>query len=436
MHTSALFKAPVLESTAAERRMAALEAENMHLRTLLVQATRQADAESERNERLGRIFISEHSASRVEANRIVSEAARLRVEAEAAVAHCRRDLADGAARLASAEDLNAQLRASEEFTRRILWTTTDCVTVLDLDGRLITLSGNGASLFGAASVAGLIGRPWLDVWSASDSRDAVLRALDAARAGRPCRFQAMLGTGVDEAAATWWDIAVTPIDGADGRPERILAVSRDITELKRNEARQTLLMQELAHRVKNILAMVQAVAAQTLRNAPSLEAAGEALGARLVALAQAQDVLMQGAWASASLSELVAGAVALHGDGVPGRFRVTGPELTLGPRPGLTLALMLHELGTNAAKYGALSTPEGHVAIAWEAAGTGAGARLRFRWEEVGGPPVAPPTRTGFGTRLITRNLTHSFGGTVDLAFPPTGAVLTLDAELAAMIAA
>ncbi|WP_375462624.1 sensor histidine kinase [uncultured Methylobacterium sp.] len=436
MHTRALFEAPVFESTAPERRMAALEAENMHLRTLLVQATRQADAEAERSERLGRIFISEHSANRVEASRVLSEAARLRAEADAVVAHCRRDLADGAARLAGAEDLNTQLRASEEFTRRILWTTTDFVKILDLGGRLITVSESGPAVLGVASSASLIGRPWLEFWSCPDSRAGILRALDEARAGRPCRFQARLKTGMSEDAATWWDIAVTPIDGADGRPERILAVSRDITELKRNEARQTLLMQELAHRVKNTLAMVQAVATQTLRNAVSLEAAGEALGARLLALAQAHDVLMQGSWSSASLSGLVAGAVALHGDGVPGRFRVSGPAVTLEARHGLTLALMLHELGTNAAKYGALSTAAGHVVIAWDVVGADADARLRFRWQEVGGPPVAPPTRTGFGTRLIARSLRHSFGGAVDLGFPPSGAVLTLEAPLAVVATA
>lgn len=426
MDTGAGYELSAFQATVTDRRLSALEAENHHLRMRLNEAAQQADAESARNARLGRIFVSEQSASRI-------EAARLQAEAESTVAHCRRDLARGAARLASAEELNAQLRASEEFNRRILWTTTDFVKVLDLDGRLITVSENGAAVFRAGSPAGLVGRAWIDFWSCPDSRAGILHALDAARAGRACRFQAVL----DEAGEpTWWDIAVTPIDGADGRPERILAVSRDITDLKRNEARQTLLMQELAHRVKNTLALVQAVAAQTLRNAASLDEAGRALDARLLALAQAHDVLVQGSWSSASLSGLVAGAVALHGDGAPGRFTVSGPDVTLGAGHGLTLALMLHELGTNAAKYGALSTGTGRVAISWEVAGSEPEARLRFRWEETGGPTVAPPTRTGFGTRLIARSLSHNFGGAVALGFPPTGAVLTLDAPLASVVAA
>ncbi|MDP4025716.1 HWE histidine kinase domain-containing protein [Methylobacterium sp. NEAU 140] len=435
---------PGADATAG--RLDRLEAENLYLRTLLSRATSHADAESERSRRLGRIVESERSAIRLEAERFAAE----RLVAEESVATFRRDLADGAARLADAEELNAQLRASEEFTRRILWTTTDFVKVLDLDGRLITVSENGPAVLGATNFAGLIGRCWADFWTCPESRAGVLAALHAARLGRPSRFQAMLdGVGSGAGTTTWWDIAVTPIDGADGRPERILAVSRDITELKQTEARQTLLMQELAHRMKNTLALIQAVAAQTLRNAGSLEAAGEALAARLLALAQAHDVLLQGSFASASLTALVDGAVALHGDGVPGRFRVTGPDLTLGPRHGMTLALMLHELGTNAAKYGALSSAAGHVAITWavsdaEAAGgepaaapgvdeAPEGPRLRFRWEEVGGPTVTPPTRTGFGSRLIARSLAHSFGGTVRLSYPPTGAVLTIEAPLDAV---
>ncbi len=269
-----------------------LEAENARLRLLLSQATELADSEIRRNARLNRM---------VESGRIAAE--------------------HSATRLASAEELNAKLQASEEFNRRLLWTTNDFVAVLDLDGRLITLSENGPSILGLVSAAGALGQLWVDFWICPDSRNAVLSGLHSARLGRANRFQAELEV---RGIATWWDIAVTPIHGADERPERILAVARDITELKTTEARQTLLMQELAHRMKNTLALVQAVAAQTLRNAVSLETASDSLSARLLALAQAHDVLVQGSFASASLSALVGTAVSLHGDGVPGRFRSRG----------------------------------------------------------------------------------------------------------------
>lgn len=390
-------------------RISLLEAENAQLRRLLSQATELVDNEMRRNARLG----------------LIVERARAEVERSTAV--WRRDLEDGAARLASAEELNIQLQASEEFNRRLLWTTNDFVAVLDLDGRLITLSENGPSILGTVSAAGALGQFWVDFWICPDSRAAVLTALHSAKLGRSNRFQAKLDV---RDVVTWWDIAVTPVHGADERPERILAVARDITELKDTEARQTLLMQELAHRMKNTLALVQAVAAQTLRNATSLDAASESLSARLLALAQAHDVLVQGSFASASLSALVATTVSLHGDGVPGRFRVEGPDVTLNAHQGMTLALMLHELGTNATKYGSLSTPFGHVAVTWSVIDGVSDPVLCFRWEEINGPPVSPPTRTGFGTRLIARSLAHSFGGSVKLAYPEAGAQLVFECPL------
>ena len=405
----------LLEPDEREGRISFLEAENARLRNLLGHATELANIELERNKRLGRI---------VEAVRMAAE--------ETAILY-RKDIEDGAARLATAQELNAQLRASEEFNRRILWTTTDFIAVLDLDGRLLTMSENGPSILGFDSAAAAIGKAWPEFWTDPEDGAAVQSALHAARLGASSRFEARLEVG---GSTTWWDIAVTPIHGADERPERILAVARDISGLKNTQDRQTLLMQELSHRMKNTLALVQAVAAQTLRNAPSLDSAADALSARLLALAKAHDVLLQGSFASASLTALVDTCVQLHGDGEPGRFLVAGPDVTLSPHQGMTLALMLHELATNATKYGSLSTPRGHVEIGWTVCDglQGQGPVLRFSWEEANGPPVTPPTRTGFGTRLIARTLAHSFGGTVRLAYPVTGAVLTFESALQSIV--
>ncbi len=238
----------------------------------------------------------------------------------------------------------------------------DYLELLDRDGCLITASEDGPALSAAGDEAEAIGRPWIDVWTRPEDREAWPRRSRRARLGRPSRFQAQSETG---GAIRWWDVAVTPIGAAPDRPERILAVSRDITDQKLSEARQTLLMQELAHRMKNTMAMVQAVAAQTMRNAPfagsgrrgpGRAAAGPREGARRAAA---------GLLHPRPLSGLVEGAVSLHGDGVAGRFRIARPDLTLGPRHGMTLALMLHELGTNAAKYGALSVAAGWVCITW-----------------------------------------------------------------------
>ena len=379
-------------------RLDILEAENIRLRALLTHANAQADRERQRSRRLGRLV---EAASRFEAGQLAAE------RAGAPTAGGVRPRPPGRPHPAS-----------------------DYLEVLARDGRLLTASEDGPALFGARDEAEAIGRPWAEIWTREEDREAVAAALDRARMGRPSRFQAQLETG---GAIRWWDVAITPIGATPGQPERILAVSRDITELKLTEARQTLLMQELAHRMKNTMAMVQAVAAQTMRNAASLEAAGEALAARLLALARAHDVLLQGSFARASLAGLVDGAVSLHGDGVSGRFQVAGPDLTLSPRHGLTLALMLHELGTNAAKYGALSVAAGRVGITWDVTDAQTEKRLRFRWQESGGPPVIPPTRTGCGTRLIARSLAHGFGGTAQLSYPREGAVLTFEAPLDAV---
>ncbi|GJD47398.1 hypothetical protein OPKNFCMD_0104 [Methylobacterium crusticola] len=343
-----------------------------------------------------------------------------------------RAAADWQARLATSEELNARLQASEAFTARLLAASRDRIQVLSLDGTVLWVSEGGHAAHETGPDDRVLGGSWLATWASPGDRTAAEVALAAARAGRTGRFRAPSPTA--RGTPGWWDVVVTPIQGTDGAPERLLAVARDVTEAQRAEEQQSLLMQEMAHRVKNTLALVQAVATQTLRNAGSIEEAAEAFGGRLLALSQAHDILIQGSWTAADLRDVVDGAVRPHA-GVPDRFRIAGPALSLGPRAALTLALMLHELGTNAAKYGALSSPHGHVAVSWGTvpAGDGPGPGFRFRWEEVGGPPVAPPTRSGFGSRLIERSLVHSFGGRVSLRFPPGGAVLDLEAPLAAV---
>ncbi len=336
--------------------------------------------------------------------------------------------AEWEARLATAEELNARLRASEAFTARLLAASRDSIQVLALDGTVQWLSECGRIAVDKADAA-VIGTPWAASWPEPGDRIAAETALAAARAGRTGRFRASSG---DPGDRRWSDVVVSAIHGPDGAPERLLAVARDVTEAYRAEEQQALLMQEMAHRVKNTLALVQAVAAQTLRSAPTLDAAMEAFNGRLMALSDAHDVLIRGAWAAADLAALVAGVMAPHLDAVAGRFTAAGPGVSLGPRSVLTLSLMLHELATNAAKYGALSSPAGRVAVTWDLTEPG-GTVLRLRWQESGGPPVVPPTRGGFGSRLIERSLVHSFGSRVSLLFPPEGVVMELEAPLAAM---
>jgi two-component sensor histidine kinase len=196
------------------------------------------------------------------------------------------------------------------------------------------------------------------------------------------------------------------------------------------EEHRRLLVNELNHRVKNTLATVQFIAAQTLRNAESSEEARDVLASRLIALARAHDVLTRESWDGADLGEIVARAVEPFSGPGENRLRFSGPAVRVAPRIALAVAMALQELATNAVKYGALSNGTGTATITWSLA-QGQDGRTRFhvRWEEVGGPAVRPPDRRGFGSRLIERALAHDLDGDVTLEFAATGVVCTLEAD-------
>ncbi|MET0527721.1 MAG: HWE histidine kinase domain-containing protein [Microvirga sp.] len=213
-----------------------------------------------------------------------------------------------------------------------------------------------------------------------------------------------------------------------GVPLRARGVVMDISERKRWEDHQQLLIHELNHRVKNTLATVQSIASQTLRTASTPEEARPVLEARLLALSRIHDVLTRENWVGASLAEVVGQALAPYRDEREDRIETKGAEVRLTPRMALALALAFQELATNAVKYGALANTSGIVQIAWSVVEERGEQRLKLAWREQGGPPVAPPTRKGFGSRLIERSLAHDLGGKLDMTFAPTGLVCTVDA--------
>jgi two-component sensor histidine kinase len=204
-----------------------------------------------------------------------------------------------------------------------------------------------------------------------------------------------------------------------------LELRRALAEARELQAHRELLTLELQHRVKNTLATVQAIVSQTLRNAGTDPALRISISDRLVTLGKAHDLLTASTWLGAPLAEVI--ETALAGGGVErGRFDLDGPPVDLPSRTALGLALALHELSTNAIKYGAFVGEAGRVALTWSVSE----GVLRFEWRERGGPPVAPPTRTGFGARLIARALPADLGGTSVLDYAPTGLVFTLEAPL------
>lgn len=228
------------------------------------------------------------------------------------------------------------------------------------------------------------------------------------------------------------DFVYQPILDEAGKVSGIFVEGYDVTERVHGEAHLRLLMNELNHRLKNTLATVQAIIGQTLKGSGSLTEAREALTARIMALSRAQDVLTKGNWHGADLLEVVSVAVGAHVGDDNARFSIAGPPVPLGPRAALSISLALHELATNAAKYGALSTDQGQVAIEWSIDNKPEPA-LRLEWRESGGPAVTAPVRMGFGSHLIERGLAMELNAEVTLDYEPAGFVFTFSASLASL---
>jgi PAS domain S-box-containing protein len=211
----------------------------------------------------------------------------------------------------------------------------------------------------------------------------------------------------------------TPLYDPEGRVVGAINMLVDITNRKEAEARQRVLINELNHRVKNTLATVQSLAAQTARHAHGLEDFSASFQARVIALAKAHDLLTHRNWAGASLQGLLRDIVAPFAD-AGDRARTEGPAVDLNPREALSLTMALHELVTNAAKYGALSNPAGAVLVRWEIR-DGAEQELVIQWAEQGGPRVLPPSHRGFGSRLMERCIRHDLRGKIDVQYEPGG---------------
>ena len=211
---------------------------------------------------------------------------------------------------------------------------------------------------------------------------------------------------------------MSPVRNAEGRIVGASKIARDITERKQSEERITLLAHEVDHRSKNLLAMVQATVHLTKGDTP--DALKTAIEGRLQALANAHALLAQSRWAGADLRSLVAEELSPYCQEGGQRARINGANLTLEPETAQSIAMAVHELTTNAVKYGALSAPTGHVLVEWSRSADG---QVALRWAESGGPPVEPPTRQGFGTRVIERMIRNQLKGEVRFDWREDGLV-------------
>jgi PAS domain S-box-containing protein len=213
-----------------------------------------------------------------------------------------------------------------------------------------------------------------------------------------------------------------------GRPIRIKGLTRDITRRKQAEKRQDLLSAELDHRVKNVLARVAAVVRHTRQGSGTMDEFVKALDGRIQSIAAAHGLLSQSRWSGVSLTDLIGHQLAPYT--TDANTTISGPDVTLTSAQTQAVAMVIHELVTNAAKHGALSTPDGKVSVSWDRIGADAAAVLTITWCEVGGESTVAPVRSGYGLSLIRDLIPHELGGTVDLTFPSDGACCKIEIPL------
>jgi two-component sensor histidine kinase len=223
------------------------------------------------------------------------------------------------------------------------------------------------------------------------------------------------------------DFIYQPMRSVDGAIWGVFVEGSDVTDRILAERQQKLLLAELNHRVKNTLSTVQAIAAQSLSSNVDPAAARQAFESRLVALSATHDLLTASQWRSAALRDILLLELRPYGSE---RYELGGPDVDLTPNKALALCLLFHELATNAAKYGALKAEHGRVAVRWSLSDGPDGAHLSLEWVESDGPPVSPPARRGFGSRLIERSLRGVLEGSAELDFAPEGLRCRLDLPL------
>lgn len=275
---------------------------------------------------------------------------------------------------------------------------------------------------------------WLERIHPADRAMAEAALRDCLDNGTPLRIDYRIARG-DTGEERWLQSSGGRIDDRALGGARFVGVSFDITDRKRSEQHMLLLINELNHRVKNTLSIVQGIAKQSFAADQAPPTSLAAFEGRIAALATAHDVLTRENWTPSSMSVLIHEVLAPHMSR-PSAFHLSGSPISVPPKTAVTLALAIHELATNATKHGALSTPQGMIHISWCIDDhVPEQPRLIFEWRESGGPPVSVPDRRGFGTRMIERGLAAELGGNVRIHFDPTGVICTVDAPLPETVA-
>jgi PAS domain S-box-containing protein len=287
--------------------------------------------------------------------------------------------------------VEAALLESEQRYRNLVDNANDIVATLDLNGRFTSINPAVKRVLGYAPEE-LVGLS-LDQLAPGGEMPIDLSASQRElQAEGATRYETQISAKDGRPLAL--EVNSQLIYDNSGKPIAIHSISRDVTERKDAEARQSLLIRELQHRAKNLLAIVQSIVTNTLRNSKDMHTVNETISGRLQALARAQEFIAAGPGGGVPIGEIVEAELIAFG----GRVTISGPILIAGTAFAQMFAIVVHELATNATKYGSLSVPDGHVDVGWMLADE---ANLLFSWKERGGPPVRPPATRGFGSEVM-----------------------------------
>ncbi len=309
------------------------------------------------------------------------------------------------------------LRASEARFRGIFEYAGTGIAITRLNGRIQSCNPAFASMLGYSEDQ-LWQLDFRDLLYPED-REENLAEIRRLLAQEVPSFEILNRYVAKDGKLVWVHKHVSLLRDAGGKPTHILALVTDMTQRKRHEDRIHLLMREVNHRSKNMLTLVQAIARQTAASKP--DDFIERFGERIQALAASQDLLVKNAWKGVNLNELVRSQLAHFEDLIGTRIQIDGPPLLISAPAAQAIGMALHELATNAGKYGALSNAQGRVEIAWGAGHEGADGTFAMSWSERGGPPVRPPSRQGFGSSVVGAMAEMSLNAKVDLDFLGTG---------------
>ena len=264
------------------------------------------------------------------------------------------------------------------------------------------------------AVDDILGRTDADVMPRESGVAVIALKREVLASGQPKRTEFSYEDG---AGLRWNDLHIEPLRNDTGDIIGLTCASVDVTERKEGEAHLRLLMRELTHRSKNLLAVIQAMARQTARHAGSIDGFLNQFSARLQALAASHDLLVRESWHGASLREIIQAQLAGYTGGGEGQLEIAGEPVALKPEAAQNLGLALHELAINAAKFGALSVPGGRVSIDWSLRDHA----IDLNWREHNGPKVKARRKKGFGSMVIERNLVRALDAKVEMTFEPDG---------------